>query len=182
MYKLDQMSTWQRVFLLVSVLFVITSMWYLFLLKPLLERNQAILVQQAHNQELLKELDVFSQARASFIYKGNVSVVQMRQIFQDALSGAAGISMAAYTDKPMVALPAASTQFPSLPAALNVAFASVLQQSSATIVFSGKFNGFVTYLNALKNNSQPVYFNSIDFNMNRYPKAEITMQVFALEG
>lgn len=182
MYKIDQTATWQRIVLLLSILFIITLLWYLFLLKPLLERNQAVLLQQAHDQELLKELNSFTQAQASFVYKKDISALQMRQVFQEVLSSAPGMSMTSYTDKPVVVLPATSTRFPSLPAALSIAFSKALQQSSATILLSGTFSNFIAYLDSLQSNSQPVYFESIDFNMNRYPKAEITMQVFALEG
>ncbi len=168
--------------MLFILLLVLWGAWYFLLEKPLLENNQAILKKQAHDQSLAKELSTIVGLRANFVYKNELKIVQLKQVFQNALSGASGLTMTNYVDNPAVALPAGAGQFAQVATVLKMPLLNTIQQSSATMAFSGGFNNFVVYLQALQGSSGGVYFDSIEFKMNRYPKAEITMKVFTLEG
>ena len=181
-YKINQWNAWQRSLFLFVFLFLIGAAWYFLLEKPLLDTNQAILEKQAHDQALVKELSAFATMQKNFVYKNELQHVQLKQVFQGLISGTSGLTMTSYVDNPVVALPAGASQFSGLTAVLPVSLLNVIQQSSATMVFSGGFNNFVAYLQALQGQNNVIYFDSIDFNMNRYPKAEITMKVFMLEG
>ena len=180
--QINQWNIGSRSLLLLILLFVLWGAWYFLLEKPLLENNQAILTKQAHDQSLVKELSAIIGLRANFVYKNELKTGQLKQVFQDALSGASGLTMTSYVDNPAVALPAGAGQFAQVATVLKVSLSNTIQQSSATMVFSGGFNNFVVYLQALQSSSGGIYFDSIEFNMNRYPKAEITMKVFTLEG
>jgi hypothetical protein len=181
-HKLNQWNIWQRCFLLFSLIASIHLMWYFSLERPLLQHNQALIAQQLEDQQLEQELGVFSQLQSHFVYKNNVGLVHFKQVFQQWLAVAPKLSMTSYADHPVVAVPAGAMQFTRATAALHVVLVNTLQQSSATLVFFGQFSDFVNYLKVVQNNSQPIYFDSIHFNMNRYPNAEITMKIFALGG
>lgn len=181
-YKINQWGVWQRCVLLLIMIVAAWGAWYFSLEKPLLENNKAVLQQQAHDQVILKELNALTQLRGNFVYKNNLQAVQLRQVFQNVLSGVQGLTITTYNDNPVVALPAGANQFTQLPSILGISLLSTIQQLPATIVFSGKFDVFLTYLKALQNDGHVIYFDSVDFKMNRYPKAEITMKVFTLGG
>ena len=179
-YKINQWNGWQRGLLLIVLLFILWTAWYFLLEKPLLESNQAVLEQQNRAQTLVKELSTLLGMRANVVYKNELQAVQLKQVFQNAISDTSTLTMKSYVDNADVALPAGASQFAQVATALNVPFLNTIQQSSATMVFSSDFNSFVTYLQFLHESG--IYFDSIDFNMNRYPKAEITLKVFTLRG
>ncbi len=181
-YKINQWNVGLRSLLLFMMLFFLCAMWYFFLEKPLLENNHAMLDQQIHDQALMKELSALYALRSNFIYKNALQAVQLKQVFQGAISDISGLTMASYVDSSVIMLPAGAHQFTMAAAVLDLSLLSMIGQSFATIVFSGGFDSFVTYLQTLQQAPPGVYFDSIDFNMNRYPKADITMKVFTLEG
>lgn len=181
-YKINQWNVGLRSLFLLVLLLGLITVWYFFLEKSLLENNQSFLIKQAQNQTLVKELNALLAMRGSFIYKNQLQAVQLKQVFQSALSGNARLTIASYTDNPAVLLSAGARQFAAAVAFLNLPLFNSIQQLPATIVFSGEFESFVTYLQVLQAASNGIYFNSIDFDMNRYPKAKITMKVFTLEG
>ena len=179
-YKINQWNVWQRSLLLITLLFIVWTAWYFLLEKPLLEKHQAAFNRQNHAQALAKELSTLLRMRANFVYKNELQAVQLKQVFQNAISGTSTLTMKSYVDNANVTLPAGASEFVQAATALNVTFLNTIQQSPATMVFSSDFNNFVTYLQFLHESG--VYFDSIDFNMNRYPKAEITLKVFTLKG
>lgn len=181
-YTINQWNIGLRSLLLFFLLFILGTAGYFIVEKPLLENNQVTLKKLAQDQALEKELTTFVALQNNFIYKNELQKVPLKQVFQSFISGSAGLTMKSYVDNPVVALPAGAAQFARVMAALQVPLLNTIQQFSATMVFSGGFNGFVTYLQALQNSGHLIYFDSIDFNMNRYPKAEITMKVFTLGG
>lgn len=180
-YMIDQWNFWQRSLLLLFSLFVLCGSWYFLLEKPFLEKNQAVFEQQKHDQALAKELNELVALQANFVYKNELQQVQFKPVFQKAISETTGITMVNYVDHPAVTLPAGARQFAGLATILNLSLLNNIQKSSATFVFSGEFNHFVAYLQALQGNGYPIYFDNIDFDMKRYPKATITMKVFTLE-
>ncbi|MES2203958.1 MAG: hypothetical protein V4496_01930 [Pseudomonadota bacterium] len=181
-YKINQWPVGLRSFVLFIMLFVLYVVWYFLLEKPLLANNHAMLEQQIHDQTLTKELSALYESRSNFIYKNALQAVPLKQVFQDAISNIVGLTMASYVDNSVVTLPAGAHQFTLAATVLNLSLFNMIGQSFATLVFSGRFDSFVTYLQTLQKAPVGIYFDSIDFNMNRYPKAEITMKVFTLKG
>lgn len=181
-YQINQWSAWQRSLLLAVTLFVISAAWYIFLEKPLTASHAAVVQQQARDQATLQEMTTLMQLQNNFIYKNNLQSVALRQVFQDQLSGINGLAISSYVDNSALILPAGANQFAQLRAAMNLSLLPAIQQLPATIVFSGGFNAFLSYLKALQNDSHVIYFDSVEFNMKRYPTAVVTMKVFALGG
>lgn len=177
---MNQWKTWQRSLFLCALLFVLWCGWYFFLEKPLLKKHGAAAMQLTQATAVLKALKELFILQGNFVYKNDLNGVSLQQFFQAALSSAPGLVMASFTDNPALPLSAGAGQFASVGAVLGVSLLSVIHQSPSTIVFSGKFPAFVAYLKALQTNNQLIYFDSIDFDMNRYPVAKVTMKVFTL--
>lgn len=181
-YKINQWNFWGRASFLLGMLLVLFSVWYFFLERPLIKNHQAILEKQSHTQMVAKELSTLLSLKTHFIYKHALQAIQMKPMFQKSVTGIPGLTMTNYVDNPAMSLPAGAVQFPQVMAMFNLPLRVSVQKSSATITFSAGFSQFLTYLKNLNTNRQRIYFDSIDFNMNRYPKAEITLKVFTLEG
>ncbi len=181
-YQVNQWSLWRRCILLVLFVVIIFTAWYFFLEKPLLTRYEEVFVQQAKEKTLENQLQLFEAEKSNFIYKNHLQLSQPRSFLQNGLANIAGLSITTYTNNPSVDLPNAGTKISNLSALLNIVLSSVLTQSPVTVVFSGKFKDVVNYLKVLENTPNGIYFERIDFNMNRYPKAEITMKIFTLQG
>lgn len=177
---INQLKTWQRVFLLSVMLFLLWGMWYFLLEKPLLQKNQVNVNKQKQALETLKQINFLSQSKANYVYKNELQQVNLRQTFESALSTNTGVQIATFNNNPVVALPAGASQFGQLKEVLGISMLSAVHQAPSTIVFSAKFETFQAYLKTLQNNKSGIYFDSIDFNMNQYPKAKITMKVFTL--
>ncbi len=180
--KINQWNVWQRLCLLLFLLLSAHLLCYFCLEQPFRQRNHAVIAQYAQDQQLAQGLSNFSRMRENFVYRHDVGVVPFRQVFQKSLSGISHVAITNYVDHPVVVLSAGAMQFSSVASSLNIALSTTFKQSFATVLFSGKFADFVSFLQALQNTAYPIYFQSIDFNMNRYPNAEITLKVFSLEG
>lgn len=181
-YKINQWNLWQRTSFLFVFLFIVLMTWYFVFEKPLFENNKIFLDKQAQNQALVKELNAFLALKNNFVYKNALQSVQVKPIFRGLKFAGSGITITNYIDNPSVILPAGASQFSQLSGMLQAPLLSAIRQSSTTIVLSGGFNNFISYMHALQDKSKGIYFDSIDFNMNHYPKAEITITVFTLEG
>lgn len=181
-YTINQWSLWKRLILLFVSLFTLFLAWYFFLERPFLENNKVIFEQQKQDQVLSKEFMALLGIRANFVYKNQLHSVQLKPIFQNAISSNSDLVMKSYVENPVIALPAGASQFAKVATVLNISLFNAIYQSSATITFSSRFDNFVAYLEALQGQSQGIYFDSVEFNMNRYPKAEVIMKVFTLEG
>lgn len=181
-YQVNQWNVWQRCFLLFAMVFTLWTAWYFFLEKPLLANNKVVLAQQVRDQKTVQELSLLTQLQGNFVYKNSLQPVLLRQVFQDHLLGIQGLAISQYNDDPVLVLPAGASQFTQLQAVLGVSLLSAIQQLPATVVFSSEFNPFVAYLKALQSDSGAIYFDSVEFNMKRYPTAVVTMKVFTLGG
>lgn len=180
--KINQWNVWQRGFFLLVALLFLWIIWYFLLEKPLLNHHQAALEQQARAHTFIKELNAFLGMRANFVYQNELQAVQLQQVFQNAVSDVSTLKIKSYLDSASVALPAGGNQFAQIASVFNIPLFATIQQSSATIVFSSGFNDFVAYLKILQQSHHQIYFDRIDFTMNRYPKAQITLKVFTLGG
>jgi len=181
-YAINQWSLWKRIMLLFVSLFTLFLAWYFLLERPFLETNKVLFEQQKQDQVLSKELMALLGMRANFIYKNELQAVPIKEVFQKSIPRASELKITNYVDNPVIALPAGASQFAKVATVLNVSLVNAIHQSSATITFSSRFNRFVAYLQVLQANHHGIYFDSLEFNMNRYPKAEVTMKVFTLEG
>jgi len=179
---INQWSAWQRCLLLFGTLFIIWNAWYFCLEKPLLKDNAVTSAKQVQLQETLKEFGVLLQLKENFVYQKDLQFIPLRQVFQDEIMGVPGLEIISFTDNPALVIQAGATQFIQIKEMLRVSLLSVIHRAPATIVFSGKFEAFELYLKALQNANPSIYFESINFNMSRYPQAKITMHVFTLGG
>lgn len=179
-YTINQWNIGQRLGLLFMLLLMIGVSGYIFLYAPWLEKNKAVISQQATLQTMLQELALLKTSSENFIYQNDIQSVQVRQVMQQAASQIPGLTINNFVSAPPITLPSMAQQLVLMQELFTISWQKKIQQSSVSIVFSGDFDSFLQYLKILSHNQAALYFDGIDFTMKRYPIAEITMKVFTL--
>lgn len=179
-YRINQWNAWRRFFLLLGLLIALGAAWYFFLEAPLLNSNMSTIVKQAQDKKIFGEVTALTQQQHNFIYANSLQPVQLRLTFQNAITGLAGLEITDFKDEPANIVLVGADQFSDAKKAMHLSLLPGIKQSAATITFSGGFDAFVNYLKVLQNGDQVINYESILFDMQRYPTAVVTMKVFAL--
>lgn len=180
-YRVNQWKIGSRVGLLCVILLTIWMSWYVLLYQPLMMKSKRMITQHAKLQTMSRELTLLKASSKNFIYQNDIKSIQLQQIIQQAISQVPGLSIKSVVNAAQIVLSSAVQQFNLMPALFNVSLQSSIQQAPVTVVYSGDFDSFREYLKILQNTHAPLYFESVDFKMNHYPVATITMKVFTLE-
>lgn len=179
-YHINQWSIWRRIFLLLGMIGILATAWYFLLERPLLRSNFLLIEKQVSQQKILAEGQMLLQLQKNFIYKNSLQTIPLRQIMQNAMTGIIGLEITHFQDEPVEPLQTGAAAFSNLKGVMNLSLLRTINKNPVTITFSGRFDAFVQYLKVLQNTSQLIYFDSIDFDMKRYPIAVVTMKVFTL--
>lgn len=180
-YIINQWKIERRVALLLVLLLAIWSSWYFGLYRPLILDNKTIVDRQAKLQAVSQELTRFQLASSNnFIYQNDVRTVQVQETLQQALTEVPSMSVKTVVNNPQVALPSMAQQFPLMQQWFHLTLQPIVKRMPVTITYMGSYESFLQYLNILHARHAALYFESVDFNMEHYPIATITMKVFTL--
>lgn len=179
MWHINQWSAGRRFSLLLVTLFILVGI-YFFLEKPVFQANIAITERQMRAKETLEQINALAQQQQSFVYADSLRPVQLRLLLQKPLTSTLDLEMTDFKDQPAVVLPMGADQFAQAKKALNLSLLKSIKKYSAVVTFSGSFDAFVAYLKILQSNDNAIAYESLSFDMRRYPTAVVTMKVFTL--
>lgn len=179
-YRINQWPAVQRFGLLVTLLLFINLSAYVLLYQPEARKTQVIMRQQEKIATVSQELAAFTTLSSHFVYQKDLASESTQQIVQATMTPVPMLTLKTMVAAPATVLPSMTGRFTYLPAALNLSFLSMLQKNSVKVVLSSDFNAWMRYLKMTSPAAVPLYFSRVDFKMERYPVATITLTVFTL--
>ena len=179
MWHINQWNAGRRFSLLLGTLFILVVV-YFFLEKPVFQANIAITEKQMQAKETLQQINALAQQQQSFVYADSLQPVQLRLLLQKPLTSALDLEITDFKDQPEVVLSMGADQFAQAKKSLNLSLLESIKKYSAVVTFSGSFDAFVAYLKILQSNDKSIGYESLSFDMRRYPTALVTMKVFTL--
>lgn len=181
-FLFDQSALKIRLAMLFGVLIGLTLVWYFIFAQELWQEIKSQKVIQAHEQTVLGQLSQLSSRKVDFVFQNDLAKLQLRQVLDSLTSSAMDLSVTSFTDRASNVFPAGAATFPLASQELGIRLLPSLKQKNVKVKFSGGFYGFEDYLKAVQKSPYTIYFDRVDFKMAAYPKADITLDVFTLEG
>jgi hypothetical protein len=179
-FKFNQRAAWFRVSLLVCLLALVTAAWYISIENRLLLKIYQQRTLRAQLEESLVELQTLSSAKQNYIYSTDLEVMGLQNVLQGLASNINGLVMSDMIDQGKTNISGGYERFSLAAGELGVHLLPQLSQHKVTLKFQGSFKHFLKYLQALQTDTHQIYFESVDFTMNVFPKADITLTVFTL--
>ncbi len=206
--RIDALSLRERGLLLLSVVFVLYSVWNGLLMGPLTTRHQQLQTQlkqlrttlatlaeqtgeiSAHQSRdpdaavhakltaLQNEIAVLDQ-RITARTQGLIDPINMAKMLQDVLKNEPGLRLVSVANLPARPLldsdaPAASKPATPLPGVPGI------YRHGMTVTFDGSYLDALHYLRRLENLPWHFYWDSVEFQVLKYPQARFTVVVHTI--
>lgn len=173
-------SLFFRIIILMFMLLLLTMGWYFCLEKALLANVIANHHLKTQREEALTQLQTLHQLTEDYVYSDDLASSSLQDILQGLASTTGGLVMTDFMDEGAQLLSSGNDRFALAAQAVDVSLLPALSQHTVTIKLKGSFVSFLRYLQVLQQDSHGLYFQSVDFKMNVFPKADITLTVFTL--
>ena len=181
-FHFDQYSFIKRILSLLTVLLVLTLIWYFIFAKGQWQNIQSSKSTEAYEYATLSQVNQLSGQKKDFAFRHDLAKLELKHVLDSLTSGTTDLTVTRFADGVKKVFPAGAARFPLASQALGIRLLPSLSQKTVRVRFSGGFYGFRDYLKAVQKSPYTVYFERVDFNMNAYPKAKIMLEVFTLEG
>ena len=179
-FRINQWPTNLRITVLVVLLVVLTVCWYFAVEKELLAKTSAKNSIKMQLVTGMMELQELSSLKRNYIYTTDLEESGLQDVLQSLATTTGGLVMSDFIDQGKKTMSGGGARFALAAENIQVDLVPQLSRHVVTLKFKGSFTNFLKYLQALQNDPRQIYFESVDFNMKVFPKADITLTVFTL--
>lgn len=169
-----------RIAILVCLWVLLTLVWYFCLEKALWVSVMANHHLRIQREETLMQLQTLGGLKEDYLYADELVSSSLQDVLQGLATNTGGLVMTDFTDEGTQLLSSEGDRFALAAQAVGIDWLPQLSQHTVTVKLKGSFIYFLRYLQALQQDPRRLYFQSVDFNMKIFPKAEITLTVFTL--
>lgn len=180
-YKMDRWPTVARLTFFIGIAFVVTLFWFVFLFGSLVKSANEMRAQSKSLSSQYQELNQLALQKNSFIYVNDVQKVNLDKVLKNLAKQSGNVYISDISRSGKTPLTSGGGNFSSLADSLGVSLNKGVYVEHIQLKLNANYKDFVAYLKAIHDSQYQIYFNSVNFDMKNYPRAQVELDLFAIE-
>jgi hypothetical protein len=180
-YRINRWSSIARLSLFLGIALVVTLLWFGLFFGPLAKSTQTMRVHSKELSAQYQQLNQLALKKDSYIYVEDIQNINLDKALKNLAKQSGNIYISDISRSDKTALTSDDNDFSLLPDALGVSLNKGMYVEHIQLKLSASYGDFIAYLKAIRDSRYQIYFNSINFDMKSYPRAQIVLDLFAIE-
>lgn len=180
-YRMNRWPSIVRLSFFVGIALVVTLLWLGLFFGPLAKSTHTMRVQSKELSAQYQQLNQLVLKKDSFIYVEDIQNINLDKVLKNLAKQSGNIYISDITRSDKTALASGNSDFSSLPDVLGLSLNKGMYVERIQLKLSASYEDFVAYLKAIRDSRYQIYFNSVNFDMKNYPRAQVVLDLFAIE-